>query len=194
MATLDHTTVLRHYLQAARDALLWKLDGLGERDLRLPRTPTGTNLLGIVKHAINVEVGYFGETFGRAWPTPEEIVPESAYATDPQADWYARDDETAAGLTDLYRRVWAFADETITSLPLDTPGRVTWWAEDHQEVTLLQVVVHVTYDLARHAGHADILREELDGAVGLRAGNTNVPDLDRTAYVAMLTALAERFD
>jgi hypothetical protein len=65
---------LHRYLQAARDALLWKLDGLGERDLRLPRTPTGTNLIGIVKHMANVEIGYFADTFGREWPTPEERI------------------------------------------------------------------------------------------------------------------------
>ena len=64
----DLRTVLHHYLQDARDALLWKLDGLDERALRLPRTPTGTNLLGLVKHAAGVEIGYFGECFGRDFP------------------------------------------------------------------------------------------------------------------------------
>jgi Protein of unknown function (DUF664) len=185
--------VLQHYLQEARDAVLWKLEGLSERDVRLPRTPTGTNLLGIVKHALNVEVGYFGDTFGRPWPTPEEMVPDSAYETDPQADWYAGDAETAAGLVDLYRRVWAFADETIASLPLDAPGRVPWWPSERQEVTLQRVIVHVTSDLARHAGHADILREQIDAAVGLTAGRPNIPELDWPAYVAKLTDLAERF-
>ena len=107
---------LREYLQDQRDALLWKLDGLGERDLRTPRTPTGTNLIGIVKHMANVEIGYFGDTFGREWPTPEERVPEEAYDTDPQADWYATEDETCDGIVDFYRRVWAFADTTIEEL------------------------------------------------------------------------------
>jgi uncharacterized damage-inducible protein DinB len=189
----DDKTALQHYLQEARDALLWKLEGLGEREVRLPRTPTGTNLLGIVKHALNVEVGYFGATFGRSWPTPDELVPDSAYETDPQADWYATETETAAGLVDLYQRVWSFADETIASLPLDAPGRVPWWSEGRQDVTLLRVVVHVTADLARHAGHADILREQIDASVGLDAGRTNIPDLDWPAYVSKLTDLAERF-
>jgi uncharacterized damage-inducible protein DinB len=188
----DDKPALHHYLQQTRDALLWKLEGLSERDVRLPRTPTGTNLLGIVKHALNVEVGYFGDTFGRPWPTPDEIVTESTIQVDPNADWYAREDETAEGIVDLYRRVWAFADETITSLPLDTVGRVPWWTHGRQEVTLQTVIVHVITDLARHAGHADILREQIDGAVGLSVANANVPDVDRAAYLAKLTDLAER--
>ena len=189
----DPKDALLHTLQGNRDALLWKLDGLGERELRLPRTPTGTNLLGIVKHCINVEVGYFGPTFGREWPTPDELVPMSAYDSDPQADWYATADETAAGLVDLYRRVWAFADETIRSLPLDTVGRVPWWPEGRDQVTLLSISVHVIEDIARHAGHADILREQVDGDVGMDVVHTNIPDLDWPAYVAKLQALAERF-
>jgi uncharacterized damage-inducible protein DinB len=191
-ASGDDKEALHRYLQSVREALLWKLEGLGERDLRLPRTPTGTNLLGIVKHALNVEVGYFGDTFGRPWPIPAEVVPESMYEVDPQADWYAREDEPASGVVDLYRRVWAFADDTIASLPLDAVGRVPWWTEGRQEVSLLEVIVHVITDLARHAGHADILREQLDGAVGLSVTNSNVPDLDRAAYLAKLTDLAER--
>ncbi|MGH9292255.1 MAG: DUF664 domain-containing protein, partial [Acidimicrobiales bacterium] len=69
----DPKTTLHHYLQGARDALVWKLDGLGERDARLPRTPTGNSLLGVLKHCLNVEAGYFGPTFGRDFPTPEEL-------------------------------------------------------------------------------------------------------------------------
>lgn len=193
MTDADHKATLHRYLQSVREALVWKLEGLSERDVRLPRTPTGTNLLGLVKHALNVEVGYFGDTFGRPWPVPDEIVPDSAYDADAQVDLYATQDETAADLVALYRRVWAFADETISSLPLDAPGRVPWWTEGREEVTLLHVMVHVITDLARHAGHADILREEIDGAVGLSASNSNVPDVDRGAYLAKLTELAERF-
>jgi hypothetical protein len=190
----DPKTVLRNYLQEAREALVLKTEGLGERELRLPRTPTGTNLIGIVKHCLNVEVGYFGMTFGRAWPTPEEIVLESAYDADPQADWYATADETAAGIVDLYRRVWAFADETIDALPLDAPGQVPWWPAERRQVTLQRIMVHVTADLDRHAGHADILREQIDGAVGLRRPGDNIPDVDWPSYVDKLTALADRFD
>lgn len=189
----DLKAVLRRYLQSSREALLWKLDGLDERQLRFPRTPTGTNLLGIVKHVANVEIAYFGDTFGRAWPTPDERVPDAAYDEDPQADWYATASEGAAGIVDLYRRVWAFADATIEELPLEATGRVPWWPADRAEVTLGHVVVHVLTDLARHCGHADILREHIDGAVGMRTDATNIPDTDWPAYVAKLQALADRY-
>ncbi|HEY6933248.1 MAG TPA: DinB family protein [Marmoricola sp.] len=190
----DLKAVLRHYLQFERDALLWKLAGLGERELRMPRTPTGTNLIGIVKHMANVELGYFGDTFGRTWPTPEERVSEEAFEIEPQADWYATEDETCDGIIAFYRRVWNFADATIEELPLDAPGRVPWWRPESNPVTLGRIIVHVLDDLARHVGQADILREEIDGAAGLRAGASNLPDQqDWSAYVARLTALAERF-
>ncbi|QYJ03392.1 DinB family protein [Nocardioides panacisoli] len=194
---LDPAAVLRHYLWSAREALWWKLDGLSEREVRLPRTPTGTNLLGIVKHCLNVEAGYFGPTFGRTWPTPEELVPMTAYDTDPQADWYATAEEARDGLLDLHRRVGEFADETIAGLGLDARGRVPWWPPERGEVTLHRIAVHVLGDLTRHAGHADILREGIDGAVGMVASNSNVPDgpgdTDWPTYVARLAALADRF-
>lgn len=88
--------------------MIWKLDGLSERNHRLPRTPTRMDLLGIVKHALSTEVFYFGPTFGREWLTPEELVP--ADEADPQADWYATEQESTAGLVDLCGRVQLFAD------------------------------------------------------------------------------------
>lgn len=188
--------VLRKYLASARTALLWKVDGVGERELRRPRTATGTSLLGIVLHCANVEIGYFGPTFGRAWPEPlhPALVPDDAYDTDPQADWAVPADLPAAELLAFYGRVGEFADAAFDELPLDAPGRVPWWPEVRAETTLQEIAVHVMSDLYRHAGHADILREGLDGAVGMRPGMTNVPDgFDWPSYVARLSAIAERF-
>lgn len=190
----DPKTALRYYLQEARDALVWKLDGLSERDARLPRTSSGNNLLGMLKHCLNVEAGYFGPTFGRQFPAPEELVPMDAFALDPQADWYAEADETRDGLIDLYRRVWAFADQTIDQLPLDAPGRVPWWPPDRHDVTLHRIIIHVTCDLARHAGQADIMREQHDDTVGWQPEDTGIPEgYDWPAYVAKLNQLADRF-
>lgn len=191
----DPKVVLKHYLQAPREALLWKLEGLSERDLRWPRTPTGTSLLGLVKHCLNVEAGYLGPTFGRSWPTPHELVPMEVFEANPQADWYATAEETADGLVDLYRRVWAFADTTINELPLDAVGRVPWWPPARAEVTLHRIVVHVTEDVARHAGHADILRELIDGATGMSSDNTNLPSaVNWSEYVERLRTLAAGAD
>src|ERR1700735_2315734 len=128
----DPKTTLVHSPQAARDALVWKLEGLSERDARLPRTPTGNNLLGVLKHCLNVELGYFGQTFGREFRTPHELVAEEALGQDPQADWYATADETKDGLIDLARRVWVFADTTINDFPLDAPAQVPWWPAERR--------------------------------------------------------------
>ncbi|MCX5065023.1 DinB family protein [Micromonospora lupini] len=190
----DTKAALHHYLRRARNGLLWKLDGLSEREARTPRTATGNNLLGVVKHCLNVEAGYFGPTFGRQFPTPAELVPLEAFDDDPQADWYAREDETKDGLIDLYRRVAVFADETIDKLPLDAPGQVPWWRPGHQDATLARIIIHVTYDLARHAGHADIMREQYDGAIGWQQDSTAVPDgQDWPGYVSKLRKLADHF-
>jgi hypothetical protein len=192
--TTDPKADLQRYLRTAREALLWKLDGVGERDLRLPRTPTGTNLLGIVRHVANVEIGYFGPTFGRAWPDPDHplVVDDVDYEADPQADWWVPAEVSAAEVVDFYHRVMDFADATIDALPLDAAGSVSWWGDE--EVSLHLVITHVIADLTRHAGHADILREEVDGAAGLRADVSNLPDgVDWPAYVTRLRQVAEQF-
>jgi len=189
---MDLKEALSEYLTGQRSVLLMKLDGLSERELRLPRTPTGTNLLGIVKHCMNVEYGYFGPTFGRTIDDPNGLVEDDAYDDDPQADWYATADETVEGIRETYARVQEFCDQTIAASDLDAPGRVPWWGE-RGDVTLGQIMVHVIQDLARHAGQADILREQVDGAVGFMSPGDNLPEIDFPAYVAKLTALADRF-
>ena len=192
---LDTKTALQIYLQEAREAVVWKLDGLGERDLRLPRTPTGTNLLGLVRHCANVEIGYFGPTFGREWPDPAAplLVTDEAADADPQADWWVPASISAAEVVDFYRDVWAFSDATIRDEPLDARGAVAWWSEDHRDVSLARIIVHVISDTTRHAGHADILREGIDGAAGMAVDSTNLPDLEWATYVTGLERLADGF-
>ena len=164
---------LHRYLQTARDALLWKLDGLGEYDVRRPMTPTGTNLLGLLKHLAYVEMGYFGPTFGR--PVPE-VDPWIQDDIEPNADMWATPEESREDVLALYRRAWAVTDATIEELPLDAPGSVPWWGPEKRAVTLHQILVHVIAETNRHAGHADIVRELVDGASGLSSGNDNLPD------------------
>lgn len=165
---------LHRYLQVGREALLWKLDGLSEYDLRRPLTPTGTNLLGIVKHVASVEAGYLGDCFGRPFP---QVFAWFADDAQPNDDMWARPDETTASIVDLYHRVWEHSDATIDALPLDAEGEVPWWG-DRGQVTLHQILVHITTETHRHAGHADIVRELIDGAAGLRDGNENLPEGD----------------
>jgi uncharacterized damage-inducible protein DinB len=169
----DAKKTLHTYLRSARGALVWKLEGLSEYDVRRPLTPTGTNLLGLVKHLAIVEAGYFGETFGRPFP---EHLPWWDDDAEPNADAWVTEDETRADIVDCYQRVWDHADATIDALTLDAPGRVPWWRDG--DVTLHRILVHVLAETNRHAGHADIVREQLDGATGLNATNTNMPDHD----------------
>lgn len=173
---VDSKAALQHYLRGARDAVLWKLDGLGEYDARRPMTPTGTNLLGLVKHLANVESGYFGETFGRPFGEPMAWQSDS---DDPNVDMWAAPGETRERIIGLYRRAQAHADATIQALPLDAPGRVPWWPADRGEVTLHRILVHVIGETSRHAGHADIVRELIDGSAGVRRDNDNLPPGDR---------------
>ena len=175
----DQKADLHRYLRAGREALLWKLEGLPEYDARRPLVPTGTNLLGLVKHLAGVEAGYFGAVFGRPFP---EALPWFDEGAEPNADMWAAPGESRDDVVGLYRRVWAHADATIDALGLDAAGRVPWWGE-RGEVTLQLVLVHVVAETHRHAGHADIVRELVDGAAGLRAGNTNLPPEDAACWV-----------
>jgi uncharacterized damage-inducible protein DinB len=172
MPASDPKADLHRYLQVARDALVWKLDGLSEYDIRRPMVPTGTNLLGLVKHVASVELGYFGETFGR--PSAESL-PWLDEGAEPNADMWATAEESREDIVGLYHRVWAHSDATIDALGLDALGRVPWWPDDRSEVSLHRILVHMIAETHRHAGHADIVRELIDGTAGLRADNDNMP-------------------
>ena len=141
-----------------------KPDGLGEYDIRRPLTSTGTNLLGLVKHSATWEARYFGEVFGRPFPQPlPRWDDEAADGT----DLWVTEDETRGQIIGFYRRAWEHADATIDALAIDAPGHVPWWPRP--DVKLFNVLVHILTETNRHAGHADILREQLDGAVGTDA-------------------------
>ena len=190
----DPKEALHRYLSQGREVLLWKLDGLPEYDIRRPMTPTGTNLLGMIKHVASVEAGYFGRTFDR--PFEDEPFPWFEDDAEPNADMWATADESREQIVDLYRRVWAHSDETISTLPLDATGRVPWWPEERAEVTLHHILVHMIAETHRHAGHADIVRELIDGQVGARADNDNMAPGDEAwwkSYRAKLEQSAQGF-
>ena len=193
MTSSDPKEHLHRYLQVAREALLWKLDGLPEYDVRRPMTPTGTNLLGLVKHVASVELGYFGTTFGRP---SDEPLPWYADDAEPNADMWATADETREQIIGLYHRAWAHSDATIEMLALDAVGHVPHWPGDRSEVTLHQILVHVISETHRHAGHADIIRELIDRAAGLRKDNDNMGAGDQEwweNYRSRLEHVAQEF-
>lgn len=185
----DETETLRRYLASGFRALRWKLDGLPECDLRRPLVPTGTNLLGIVKHVAAVSSEYFGVVFERPSAVP-------AFGFDePNIDMWATAEESSEYIVGLLDSAAAEADATLAALPLDAPGHVPWWG-DNADATLQQVAVHMVAELHRHTGQADIVRELIDGQAGLGPSHGNLPDEDAdwwASYRARLQAVADSF-
>ena len=175
MSERDPRPELKEDLDEARKSLLWKLEGLSEYDVRRPMVRTGTNLLGLVKHVATMEVGYFGDTFGRPFDEP---LPWFTRDAEPNADMWATATESREQIVGLYRRACAHSDVTINTLPLDAVGHVPWWQEGN-EVTLLRILVYMIAETNRHAGHADIVRELIDGAAGWRPGDDSLPVFDK---------------
>jgi uncharacterized damage-inducible protein DinB len=177
-------------LRGLRETVLWKVDGVDEFDLRRPLTPSGTNLLGLVKHLAAVELDYFGDVFDRA---PAIDRPWTDHE-DENADMWATAEESVDEIVGLYRAAWAHSEATFATLELDATGMVPWWPADRRTVTLGTVLAHVVVETARHLGHIDILREGVDGAVGLRADTDNMAQADardRENHARRLQQVAE---
>lgn len=144
-------------LRGSRAVMLATLDGLSEYDMRRPLTPTGTNLLGLVKHLAGEEYGYLGESFGQP-PTERPTW----FRDDPydEIDMWATPDESSDYITGVYQQACAHADATVAALELDSPGQVAHW--ERAETTLGVLLLTMVGETARHAGHADIIRELID--------------------------------
>jgi hypothetical protein len=160
---IDLKGELSRVLQGSRTAMLGKLDGLSEYERRRPSTPSGTNLLGLVKHLAGLEYGYLGASFGRP-----PIERPTWFRDDPysEIDMWATPDESSDYIAGVYRQACAHSDLTIAEINLDTPGHVAHWANGHQETTLGVLLIRMVAETAQHAGHADIIRELTDGRIG----------------------------
>ena len=180
---------LHRKLQASRAVLLAKLGNLSEYDRRRPMTPTGTNLLGLVKHLAGLEYGYLGESLG--YPAPESMPWIEDGSIWQGADMWAKASESSEYITSLYRRACAHADGVIAALDLEAPASVAHWPEDRRDTTLGVLLIRMVAETAQHAGHADIIRELIDGKGG--------PDQDVIdgatwrEYTARVQAAAEAF-
>ncbi|MGW7530486.1 mycothiol transferase [Streptomyces sp. NPDC054783] len=146
--------------------------------VRRPLTSRGTNLLGLVKHLPLWESRYFGEVFGRPFLEP---LPRWDHAEERGADMWATEQETHEQITDRYRRIWEHSDATINALAIDSPGEVPWWPRPN--VMLFNSLVHTLTEASRHTGHADILREHLDGSTGT-AAEYAIPNRDAAFWEA----------
>ena len=148
---------LKAALDRQRHVVLWKLEGLDDEQLCRPMTPSGTSLLGLVKHLAAVEYGWFCETFGR----PVEMLPSIDFDVE-DSDLRVSPDETTEQIVDFYRRACAAANEAFDAIDLDTVGQ-SW---DGNPVSMRWVAIHMLEEDARHAGHLDIVRELIDGQTG----------------------------
>jgi hypothetical protein len=143
-------------LDRHRDAVLWKIEGLDEAQLRRPIVPSGTSFLALIKHLAVGEYDWFSIAFGR----PTEPLPDVSVKED--ADWIIEPHESVEDILALHRRARAASDQVIDELTLDTAGV----NDSGNPVTLRWALLHQIEEYARHAGHADIMRELIDGQVG----------------------------
>ena len=183
------TSDLRHYLQEARDSLVSALDGLSDYDTRRPVVPSATNLLGLVKHLIGIELSYLGECVGRPSAITLPWVADGSIWEG--ADMWASQEEGRDHLLALYREAWAHSDASIAALPPGAPATVSWWPEDRRQTTFGHLLARVVAETAQHAGHADIVRELIDGR-----GGSDHDALDQEgwrAYHAAVQAAADAF-
>jgi hypothetical protein len=180
---------LHRNLHASRAVLLSKLDNLSEYDRRRPMTPTGTNLLGLVKHLAGLEYGYLGESLGH--PAPESMSWFEDGSVWQGADMWAKPDESTEYITGLYRRACAHADGVIAALDLDAPASVAHWPEDRRHTTLSVLLVRMVGETAQHAGHADIIRELIDGKGGPDQDAIDEPTWRE--YIAQVQTAANTF-
>jgi len=159
-------------LDRLNQAVLYKLDGLSEYDVRRPMTSTATNLLGVAFHLASLNAEYFGETFGRPFPREHEFYYRTDDDADPMDDMWVRAESTSAWVVEMYRAAWEHAQETIARLDLDSAGQIP--TRPYAKTTLVEMLVHMVDETARHAGHMDIVRELIDGAVGTLPGDGNI--------------------
>jgi uncharacterized damage-inducible protein DinB len=186
---MDLKPVLHEYLRNTRALMLAKLEGLSEYDMRRPLVPSGTNLLGLVKHLTGIEYVYLGTSVGR--PPAQPLPWEEDGSVWEGADMWALPSEASAYLTDLYQQACEHSDESLALLDLDTAAEVPHWAEGQRGTTFGALLVRVVDETAHHAGHADIVRELIDGKGGKDANL-----LDSTGwheYFGKLQQAAETF-
>lgn len=147
--------MLRAFLDYHRATLLQKIEGVSDEDLRKPMVPSGTSLLGLVKHLAYVEQWWFRNVF------MNEDVTVPWNEEDEHADWRIEPHESTADIVKLYKYQTALSREiTAAALPDDKARKPEF------EGTMRWILVHMIEETARHNGHADILREMIDGVTG----------------------------
>jgi uncharacterized damage-inducible protein DinB len=153
----DEKTMLSAFLDRYRETIIWKLDGLTKAQAVERLVPSATTLLGIVKHLAYVERIWFqlrfaGEAVTFPWKKEED---------DQDPEFRIEPADTIASVTALYRQEIARSREIVDRASLDDLSKST-----PQPRSLRWIMIHMIEETARHAGHADILRELTDGSIG----------------------------
>ena len=149
--------MLSAFLDRYRETTLWKLDGLSTEQASRRLVPSATTLLGVVKHLAYVEMGWFRGNF--AGEDPPYPWPESE--TDPDPDFRIEPDDTVESVSALYQEQIARSRAIVAAASLDDVSK-----DKDRPRSLRWIMMHMIEETARHAGHADILRELTDGAIG----------------------------
>ncbi|WP_329233846.1 MULTISPECIES: DinB family protein [unclassified Streptomyces] len=149
----DEKTTLSAFLDYLRESVLAKAAGVPEPSVRTAGVPSGTSLLLLLKHLTAVELNWFVWAYAGA---DRELMDDACEVLA---------DETASDVADAYREAIARADEVVHACTdLDRPGARS--LRETPPPSMRWVLVHMIEETARHAGHADILREQIDGSVG----------------------------
>ena len=146
---------LAGFLDFLRATLLWKVDGLSDADLRRPLVPSGVTLLGMVKHLAHVERWWFRRVFAG------EDVTFPWNEADPDAEWRVEPGETTEAILTLYRDECARSRAIVTAASWDDLA-----CQERTDHTLGWILTHMVEETARHCGHADVVREQIDGKTG----------------------------
>jgi hypothetical protein len=153
----DERTVLAGFLEFQRDALERKLAGLGDSQLRMrPVPPSEISLIGLVRHIASVERWYFQNVLTGSDAT-------SLYLYETNEAFLAVDDANGTEALATWRAECATSRRIADSLPLDTIGVIPG---TEQQLTLRWIMIHMIDEYARHLGHADLVREAIDGTTG----------------------------
>ena len=151
----DEKAMLTAFLDYQRATMARKVAGLTEEQARWSPVPSGTSLFGLLAHLVTVE---------RWWLTRVTAGVDAAFPwtdDDPDADWRGEEYATVADVVRAYEEECARSNAVIAGADLDAFGH-----PPRADRTVRWILVHMVEETARHAGHADVIRELADGAVG----------------------------
>jgi uncharacterized damage-inducible protein DinB len=159
----DERELLLAYLAQQRDGIRYAAHGLTDQQARLTPTASTLSIGGLVKHVADMERGWVDLVERRS---DDQSAQDAASAY--EDNFRMREDEALAGILDGYadvaRRTDAVVRGTSLDAPVPVPKGVPWYPDDVDAWSVRWVVLHMIEEVARHAGHADILRESIDGA------------------------------